>query len=230
MVEILKTELDPILDKFRTGKPFAFSRWGDGEWRSVLGKTTGQNCDGHQFYKALGVDLANVLRGRPEYMLGMQSFGLKMYPKQIPRWLQAEDLDDLTWYNADVFHYASIKDRLMDIVEALKGRHLVVVGPDHLKRLKPDYLDYESFVDVPPKNAYLAKDRIVRDIKAAVDGCDGKRVMVSLSAGMPAEIILDDLYKKLIGKGHSIVDFGSLWDPLVGVNSRRYHRALKKPK
>lgn len=227
---IQETRLEDVLSKLRAGKPFAFSRWGDGEWRSVLGKVAGSNCDGHDFFPKMGQELGEVLKRRPDYMLGMQNFALKMFPERIPAWLKEHGLTDLVWYNADVFHYASIKGKLGNILEALNGRHVVVVGPDHLKRLKPSHIAYESFVDVPPKNAYLAKDRIVRDIKAAVDGCDGKRVLVSLSAGMPAELILDELYNWLIGKGHSIVDFGSLWDPLVGVNSRSYHKALKKLK
>jgi hypothetical protein len=47
--------------------------------------------------------------------------------------------------------------------------------------------------------------------------------LVSISAGMSAELILDALYLRF-GDAHSFVDFGSLWDPLVGVYSRKYMR------
>jgi len=51
-------------------------------------------------------------------------------------------------------------------------------------------------------------------------------VLISLSASMPAEILLDWLYRDY-GKKHTIIDFGSLWDQLVGVKSRSYMRNKK---
>ncbi len=225
---INNTSLEGMLDKLRTGKPFGFSRWGDGEWRSVLNTGRGQNCDGHRFFPQMGVDLGEVLRRRPEYLLGMQNFSLKQFGEKIHTWLTKQKLNDLVWYDADVFHKASINGRLNDVLEAIKDRHVVMVGPDHLKRLRPDYIQYKTFIDVPPNDAYLSRDRIIRDIKSAICDHDGDQVLVALSAGMPAGLVLDELYNKIIGKGFSIVDFGSLWDPLVGVNSRTYHRNLKK--
>jgi hypothetical protein len=48
-------------------------------------------------------------------------------------------------------------------------------------------------------------------------------LLISISASMPAEIMVDRLYHKY-GHLHTIIDFGSLWDPLVGVRSRSYMR------
>jgi len=43
------------------GTPFAFVRYGDGEFQSIMGNTTGQNCDGHKYFASLGDDLRQSL-------------------------------------------------------------------------------------------------------------------------------------------------------------------------
>jgi hypothetical protein len=51
-------------------------------------------------------------------------------------------------------------------------------------------------------------------------------LLISLSASMPAELLCDALFKRF-GNKHTIIDFGSVWDPLVGRLSRSYMRAKK---
>ena len=46
---------------------------------------------------------------------------------------------------------------------------------------------------------------------------------MSISAGMAGNMIADELFKSH-GRENTIVDFGSLWDPLAGVFSRQYMR------
>jgi hypothetical protein len=110
---IAETTLEFFLDKIRSREAFAFSRWGDGEWKSVLGqhKPGKHNCDGHRFFPPMGKELGQVLRSKPEYLLGLQSLALKLLRPEINKFLQQHGLQELTWYDADVFHDASIKAR-----------------------------------------------------------------------------------------------------------------------
>ena len=221
MIEKLK--LSTALRKIKCGEdPFTFSRWGDGEWRAVLrqNKKGGQNCDGHKFFPKMGVDLADVLIGRPKYMLGMQNFSMRIYGKSIQRFLERNNLTDLRWYTSDVFHHGAIYDGMQDILDAVNTRKVLIVGPPHMKKLRKNGLKYWGFVEVPPKNNYLVLDETYRAIMAKVEG-EKEPLLISLSASMPAEILADRLYTR-IGKQHTIIDFGSLWDPLVGVQSRTY--------
>jgi hypothetical protein len=207
---IAETTLEFFLDKIRSREAFAFSRWGDGEWKSVLGqhKPGKHNCDGHRFFPPMGKSLA-----------------LKLLRPEINKFLQQHGLQELTWYDADVFHDASIKGKLEQVLAPLQERTVIVVGPDHLKRLKPVHIPYAQFIDVPPRNAYLSKTRIVRDIRAALE--KHRHALISLSAGMPTELIIDELWPLARQHGHTLIDFGSLWDPLAGVQSRSYHKHLK---
>ena len=68
-------------------------------------------------------------------------------------------------------------------------------------------------------------DETYRAVLAKVES-ETEPLLISLSASMPAEILCDKLYDR-IGKQHTIIDFGSLWDPLVGVNSRSYMKNKK---
>ena len=223
---INKTSLSDFVNKIQEREPFAFSRWGDGEWQSVLGRDTGTNCDRHKYFPQMGAELREVLTTRPQYMLGMQNFTLsgKLGPKVL-KWLDEAGLNDIYWYNADVFHYAAIRNKLDSLIEILNTVPVIVVGPDHLKRLKST-IPFLAFVDVPPQNAYLSLRRILRDtlsiLEARTDYC-----VVSISASMPAEILIDRIAKTSVGKEHALVDFGSLWDPYVGVKSRSYMRKKK---
>lgn len=211
-----------IVQLVRQRIPFTFSRWGDGEWRAVLGKLGGVNCDGHQFYPQMGEELRQVLISKPTYLLGMQPMALRIYEKPINEFLAKHGLQDLKWLNADVIHSASIHDNLGLLISAMRGRLLVMVGPDQLKRVSPQ-LQYQHFVEVPPRNCYLALDRIVHDVLNILES-QKEHTIVSVSASMPAEIILDRLYKR-IGTRHTLIDFGSVWDPFVGVYSRSYMKA-----
>ncbi len=210
-----------FLARLRSCKPFTFSRWGDGEWRSVLGTTSGVNCDGHRFFTEMGQDLCNVLTAKPDYLLGMQPLALRMFGAKIEAFLAKHGLQALGWVNADVIHRGAIQGELAALLEIIDAVPLVVVGPDHLKRAQ-GVLRYQAFVDVPPKNCYLAMERIIADTLNAVDALQAPGV-ISISASMPAEIIIDRLHRRLNGR-HTLIDFGSVWDPLAGVRSRSYMR------
>jgi|TARA_R110002051_G_scaffold61354_5_gene112557 hypothetical protein len=226
MIEKLK--LPTILRQIKqVEEPFTFSRWGDGEWRAVLrrNKNGGKNCDGHQFFSGMGAQLANVLIGRPEYLLGMQNLAMRIYGKPIQAFLAKHELTDLRWYTSDVFHYGAIYGNMQDILDTVNSRKVLLVGPPHLKKLKNNGLKYWDFIEIPPRNNYLVMDETYRSVLAKVES-ETEPLLISLSASMPAEILCDKLYDR-IGKQHTIIDFGSLWDPLVGVKSRSYMKNKK---
>lgn len=227
MIEPLK--LGKILQDIQNPDfAFTFSRWGDGEWKALLKrhKNGAGNCDHHTFFPAMGNELANVLKKKPQYMLGMQHLAMRIYGGPISVFLKTNDLEDLRWFESDVFHYGAIHGRLREIVEAVSKRKLLVVGPPHLKHLKNSRLKYWKFVEVPPRNCYLNLQEIYRHVVAATES-QKDPLLISVSASMPAEILCDRLYDRF-GQHHTIIDFGSLWDPLVGKLSRRYMKVKKK--
>ena len=77
--------------------------------------------------------------------------------------------------------------------------------------------EYSHFIEVPPKNCYLDKDRIRADI-AAWSKRKARRVS-RFSASMAANVIIHELFPAM-GATSWLIDFGSLWDCYVGVDSR----------
>src|SRR6056297_1642931 len=156
MIESMKlsTLLKRIRDK---DDPFTFSRWGDGEWRSILKKHRkgATNCDGHTFYPEMGNELASVLIQNPTYMLGMQHLAMRLYGPPIQLFLKRHDLSHLRWVDSDVFHRGVIAGNQEEIVDAVQSRKLLLIGPPHLKCIKNSGLRYWKYVEVPPKNCYL---------------------------------------------------------------------------
>src|SRR5512139_2007262 len=110
--------------------PFAFSRWGDGEWSAILGRS-GATCDGQGYTPQLREDLTAVLVDRPTYDLGLQAFARRRFGGEIEEWLDANGLAP-RWVDADVFAHASAAGELGAFTGALAQRAVVVVGPGHL--------------------------------------------------------------------------------------------------
>lgn len=231
MPEILKKPLSFYVELILKGQPYSFARYGDGEWASALGKRKRpqKNCDGHIFFQEMRDDLRGVLRclrDDPEtydYMLGMQNMAMRMWGKQINEFLRRYGLQDRSWHNADVFHHASRKKQLGPLIEALKQRSVVLVGPAHLGTLDKVF-GYNEIVKVPRQNCYLQLDAILTATRKAINRCP-KPVVVSISASMPAEIIIHRLYRTH-GRHAFLIDFGSVFDPYVGVASRKYHQGI----
>jgi hypothetical protein len=231
-MKIVKHPLSYYVDPIVAGNPYSFARFGDGEWASILGKRKHpkKNCDGHFFFPEMRDEylwMFRCLRDEPlEYLywLGMQNMAMGMWPKPIKRFLERYGLDQREWHNCDVFHHASRKGQIEPLIDALRQRSVVVVGPEHLKTLDKVF-GYNGFVRVPRQNCYLQIKRIVRQTAAAIEAAP-KPVVVSISASMPAELIIHRLFKDH-GDHAFLIDFGSVFDPYAGVASRQYHQGMK---
>ena len=208
--------------KLDANERFLFSRYGDGEWGSILEKRKPKetNCDGHRYFTDMGFELREALKSRPDYLVGMQDFALKIYSGIIP-WLEQQKLLNLNWVVADVFHRASARGELKPLAESLRRRNLVVVGPDHLRSVATA-LEAAEFVEVPRKNCYLKLPEIIRATWTAIDRV-GQNPVVSVSCGMPAKILI---HKLAAAENVTALDMGSVWDVYAGVPSRKYHREM----
>jgi len=222
-----------LVDKLNEKQPFSFSRWGDGEWAAVRkyltpGSAPSRNCDKHQHFPDMGRDLLDVLkdcgqsRDEYDYLLGMQNLALRLCGEWISQITTTHNLPT-AWCKADIFHHASGHNRLLPLISALRQLPVIMVGPAYLRDIDR-YFGYAAFIEVPVRDCYLALSSLTMDIADKLNSLDGP-VVVSLSASMPAEIILHRLYPAWKNKAW-LIDFGSLWDPLVGRNTRSYHKGL----
>lgn len=217
---IINYDLSFYVNKIEKSEPFVFARYGDGEWNAMFEKT-GQNCDGHKYFKQMGEDLKESLNGYsyPNYFMGLQNLATTMYDKNIYDLLKAKNIN-ITWHNSDVFHYASIDGKLLPLIETLKKKNVIFIGPEYLKKIS-EIIPYSKFIVVPDVDCYLEKEKVINKLSE-----NPQDAIYSFSASMLTEILLYELYKNL--KKATLIDFGSLWDPFIGKNSRIYHKEMSK--
>lgn len=212
--------LSDIVDQLRAGTPVAFSRWGDGEWSAILGKS-GQNCDGHAYTTELLRDLTQVLEARPTYYLGLQNAALRRYGPEIEVWLAVRKLD-LPWVPADLWHQASIKDQLEPFLEVLRAREVILVGP--LRVVGHDLpFPRTGTVLVPLVNCHTEVDQVVNKVELFLSA--SPQAIVVLSASMSANVIIHRVHQQY--PDATLLDLGSLWEPYVDVANRAYHHDVR---
>lgn len=203
--------LSDIIEKINSKDPFAFSRFGDGEWLNIR-KTPGQNCDGNIYYPDLGERLAKIVSKKQDYILGAQDY---------KKWELLSDVDKYTansWVDADVFHKASMEGNLQPLFEVLNQVYVVYVGNETLKSLT--FID--EFIQIPHKNVWLEYNAVIEKIKKTFSNFPK---VYLFSAGMCSNVFIDDLWR--LNKSNFYIDVGSVFDPYVGRKTRSYHNNLK---
>jgi hypothetical protein len=208
-------DLDFYIDLMRHRVPFSFSRFGDGEWSALLGKP-GANCDGHIYFPELGADLRRTLTPAAGYFYGMQTYAIKKMGREMHGFFKRNNVH-LEWHDADVFHRCSTAGALYPLVNQLRGMKVVVVGPQRLKGLHGPVFGFDHFIEIPLHNCYLVKDSIVARIKEYYR--DHGPALFGFSASMATNVMIHELYP-VLGATSWLIDFGSLWDAYVGVDSR----------
>jgi hypothetical protein len=209
-----------IMEQCKSNRPFAFSRWGDGEWEAVLDlkREEDANCDGHQYFSSLKSALQDILKSNPSYFLGMQKLAYhKIMGRKIDSYLREHKITT-EWLNADAFHNASIRGELGSFFSWLGRKKVLLVGPEYLRILEVFPF---VFCEIPEKNCWLDKESRLEEIKNRIrsEHCE----VVLFCAGMTANWFVDKLYGFFDGV---ILDMGSVFDPYAGKQTRNYHKTL----
>lgn len=223
-IKILDTALDSYVKLLQSDSPFAFVRYGNGEWDGILGtrKETGSRSQ-NLAIPSLQKELQDSLRHAYDpssYFLGMQYY-MQHRPQlwsQTLRWLWING-PNLVWHNGDVFHWASSGGKLWPLIRELRKKSLVFIGPPHLRSISR-LLPYVGFIQVRLPNCYQDKAQI----RKAILNHLGSAVFC-FSAGPTAKVLIHDLFP-LLGQDNFLIDFGSLWDVYCGVKSRTYHKSM----
>lgn len=202
-------------------QPFSFSRFGDGEWFCILRNTnTKMNCDGHYFFEDMGEGLANVLKNyqyQSNYYLAIMPLVYKLMLKEVNEFLK--DVDPISWEHSLCFWGASRGDYIWEYFKLIRESNLLMVGPDYLMKFE----GWNHFITIPDNNCWLDKDAIIERISKKCE--EEKFLVVSISASMASCVIIDELYKKY-GNQHIFIDAGSIYDPYLGRNSRKFHKKV----
>lgn len=212
---------DQICENLQTGRAFTYSRFGDGEFNAILGKT-GANCDGHTYFPDMGRELADILRSRPPYMVGLHHGAKEPLATETLNWLNDND-SILRFVWSGIFHDALKHGWMPDFFQALEGRKVCIVGPPHLRSIE-NRIKYNEFIEVPPKDCWTSTDIIMGDVDEWIEP-DANQVIL-FCASMAANVWIHRLWK-MYGDSVTLIDLGSGIDPYCGVKQRSYHHKAK---
>ena len=234
MKRLKRPGLQFYVNKLVAGEPFAFVRYGDGEWKVITGhmdeavlcgRTHHMNLPGLQ--NATAVTLTEHPRREENFYLATRcAYKGKPGAPEYYAWLQwmwAHRVDDLEFHDCNVFAEASAEGRLWPFVEAIRNLDAlrVVVGPRWLKDLDRVF-PVDVFIEIREVDCWHDANRIMsRCVEVEPPA------FYSISAGVAANPLCHWLYHyKWYGRQSWILDVGSLWDPFCGVQSRSYHKRL----
>jgi len=208
----VKFEFQDLLGKLVNKDNFSFARFGDGELNCAFGKK-GKNCDGHEYFTDMSEYLLKILNSKPEYYVGLQNLGYNIWMDRINK------LTDIDFCDADILHKASIKNKFESVFEILKKRDVILIAPEYFKnfnKIKPTH-----HIIIPEKNCWLSKTEIFKNLETKIlENC-----VVLYSASMMSNVFIDLLYKKYKNTITQI-DCGSVFDPYIGINKRKYHQSI----
>jgi len=209
--EILLQELN---NKMLNKIPFAFSRWGDGEWL-CLEKIDDADCDGNIYYKDLSERLKKIATVTQPYYMGHQhgeptpnNHSLAIDKKAYPQ----------TWVNSDIWHDLSIERGMKEIFNVLNNVHVVLVGNKSLSALP----FINEFVEIPIKNVWLQYDEVLDKIKSKIKPNEHKVFLLAM--GRATNVFIDDLWS--YNDENTFMAASSAFDPYVGRKTRGYHHRL----
>lgn len=213
--------LDFFQGKIARNEPFAFPRYGDGEFASILG-FPGKNCDGVRYTTDLQNALSETLRYPhldDSYYYGLLAIAVRFFKPYIERFVVVNSLDIL-WTEATFLVAANRHGKLGNFLNVLQTRPILYVGPKPLRGL-PEALGLQiaHFIEIPPVTAFEAREEIVNKVLVYADTAD----FVGFSAGPATKWLIWSLFPDL-GETHTLFDFGSIFDGYVGRPSRKYQR------
>ena len=214
----IQKEFNVFLEKLKNNEYFSTLSYGDGEWSFIFDRRA--NSLREIYSKEFQRELIDALNARnfPNCYLTTTTKG---YPK-LTRKLKKLDFEKKELSNArlflDTIISASNEDTeavnlLKDLIRTLREKRIVMIGSESLKKVK-EILDYDKFITTPKIGANFKRKEIEKEILDY-----GKPAVYCFSTGIVSNILISRLHDKL-GKS-SLIDFGSLWDSLLGIGTRK---------
>lgn len=229
-MKVITPDLRFYVDRLTNNQYFSFARYGNGEWGCILNLMTRTPTGSQRLdLPDLRIGLLSGIQGHRQdenYFLAMQS---RTYLKRVRMLDQIEQLLSLDtprakWHCGEVFHKASMRGHLYPLIEQLRKRRVIMVGPHYLKELNTKAFRCARCVVIPSRDCFMRHTDILSNILKARAELRSP-VVISFSAGPAAKVFIHWLHDE-IGKNTFLIDFGSLWDPYVGKHTRRYHKRV----
>jgi len=215
--------------------PFSQANFGDGEWSCILGKK-GKNAQGGIYYPELGKALGGMFETPILSAYGFNSgkklkeevnawlyFNRIRIPKvkEIPKkydwdleYVDKEGCIKIPWVYKEILAAVNCYGDLGPFIHFLRQKKVLLVGGPHLKNLDIFNFDY---IETPAVNAWDSFGEVLHNTANAIQQYLPEITLVS--CGMAGKVLIYALVKEKIP--FHIIDTGAIFDPWVGVQSRK---------
>ncbi len=212
---------DRFAEHLRRREPFAYFRYGDGEWVSIFG-WGGRNCDGSEHLPdTMGLELRATL----DLVAGLWPRNGRAY-MGLHRWLLQDEICGylsrapfarrLHWVSDNLFA-EGLRDlstrRFLEAARDYRGTKLFVGNHSHAVVARALGCRH---VLIPPSDCYLVLDGVQTRCRFRGPG------LVLCCAGMATECLFGRLYRE--NPAGTYVDCGHIFDAILGNLSRDYTR------
>lgn len=219
--KLKRQPLAHYVDAIRSGNPFSFARYGDGEWHTILGHIGMRNSNGCTFTQELCDALRHVLHKAHPYEHSILRVARRKLGPEIQNYIIDNEVR-IQWTLGDVILDASLKGGIFPLIKELRQRRILYVGPKHCRRLDDiGFFRYIDFIQPPPRNSIQVRHQLIPRIIKSVR--QNKIEVIGYSAGLASKVFIDDVYGILHGDIIQI-DFGSMFDGYLNIPSRSYIR------
>ena len=216
-------ETEDYVRMIANGEPFAQANYGDGEWGCLLGHNGG-NCNGEPYNVTIRDALRRTLL-EPCGMLCGTNPGWKLQ-REVEAWVAGHPAAQaVPWVYKETLANASVHGEFAPVLEALRRRPLVVVGPERLGSLPMEHFGPVRLVKVPDDGtAWMYVHETSEAVAAWAAAEPG--ALVLFASGMASNMVIYRLWgdPEFRATGASMVDVGATLDPYVGQRSRNAHR------
>ena len=202
-----------------TGVHFAQANYGDGEWGCILGQRT-TNSQGEVYCDKLMHSLRDTLTS-PSGMWCGSNPGDKLR-EEVTQWVEKNEID-APWVPKETLAAANVNGTIAPLFRTLRGRNVVLVGPRHLSKMPKKVIGDFRHVVVPDAVAWKVSEKTRLEVMEKLD-IDCSTVL--FSAGMGTNLMIHELWSKLRGTV-TMIDTGAIFDPYVGVLSRKAYKRDK---
>jgi len=203
-----------------SGVHFAEACYGDGEWKCILGYPGGTQRGTEQLYeKWLGRALADTLiNPAGQWCIYLHAPRNPKLEREAAQWVRDHDID-VIWFSSRCLTAAFGRGEADVFFKACRGRRVILVGPEHLKRLPQEVLGHAHHVQVTLTRAYEEVDATCKAVLSLAEPGD----IVLFASGFASNLAIHRLCPDLLGKV-TLWDVGAIFDPLCGVYSRRGYK------
>jgi hypothetical protein len=224
---ITRHPLAYYIEKLQSNTPFCFIRYGDGEFQAmgILDHIYNWNCDKHEYFPELEIDLRETLIGsEPNLIRAIGHKATENGKDAIAKYLISNNCS-LQWDNTEVFLDSSIEGALNPLIKYIRSKKTLYLCSEKLTTFVKKELDVDYVITVPLINSYLDLGRIEREVLELLENNDVDLIL--MSAGFLTKVLFYRLFVLRQVK-INMLDLGSVFDGYVKHRSRSHVKHLAK--